>query len=132
MTKQKDKVGTRPPGWCSPWQWLEFVLFPMWPARAGVALGLGVPQLTVKPFSDSEKRGLSQLWPGPPTPAGWSNAREVEGLPAQPTFPPCQSCSNCLYIPGKNRAREGQVRAQVSFLPDRLQLSMAFEAPGLL
>lgn len=68
------------------WQWLEFVLFPVWPARAGVALGLGVPQLTVKPFSDS----------------------------------------------GENRAREGQVRAQVSFLPDRLQLSMAFEAPGLL
>lgn len=48
-------------GWCSPWQWLVFVLFPVWPARAGAALGLGVPQLTVKPFSDSERRGLSQL-----------------------------------------------------------------------
>lgn len=35
------------------------------------------------------------------------------------------------HVPGKNRAMEGQVRAQVSFLPDRLQLSMAFEAPGL-
>lgn len=68
------------------WQWLEFVLFPAWLARAGAALGLGMPQLTVKPFSDS----------------------------------------------GKNRARDGQVRAQVSFFPDRLQLSMAFEAPGLL
>lgn len=55
-------------------------------ARPAAALGLGVPQLTVKPFSDS----------------------------------------------GKNRAREGQVRAQVSFLPERLQLSMAFEAPELL
>lgn len=48
-------------GWCSPWQWLVFVLFPVWPARVGAALGLGVPQLTVKPFSDSERRGLSQL-----------------------------------------------------------------------
>lgn len=68
------------------WQELETVLFPEWITRAGAALGLGVPQLTVKPFSDS----------------------------------------------GKNRAREGQVRAQVSFLPERLQLSMAFEAPRLL
>lgn len=44
---------------CSPWQWLELVLFPGWPARAAAALGLGVPQLTVKPFSDSERKGLS-------------------------------------------------------------------------
>lgn len=48
-------------GRCSPWQELETVLFPEWITRAGAALGLGVPQLTVKPFSDSERRGLSQL-----------------------------------------------------------------------
>lgn len=43
------------------WHWLEFVLFPLWPARARAALGLGVPQLTVKPFSDSERKSLSQF-----------------------------------------------------------------------
>lgn len=37
------------------------VPFPGWLTRAAAALGLGVPQLTVKPFSDSEGRGLSQL-----------------------------------------------------------------------
>lgn len=60
MSKQ-EQGGNWPLGRRSPWQWLEFVLFPVWPARAGMALGLGVPQLTVKPFSDSERRGLSQL-----------------------------------------------------------------------
>lgn len=47
----------------SPWQELELELvpFPGWMARTGAALGFGVPQLTVKAFSDSERSGLSQL-----------------------------------------------------------------------
>lgn len=119
-------MGTRPLGWCSPWQWLEFVLFPVGPARAGVALGLGVPQLTVKPFSDSERRGSVTALTCPHPQhllVGVMQGKQKSSL----HFPPCQP-----HVPGKNRAREGQVRAQVSFLPDRLQLSMAFEAPGLL
>lgn len=55
---QENRVVTKLLDWCSPWHWLEFVLFPCWLARAGAALGLGVPQLTVKPFSDSEREGL--------------------------------------------------------------------------
>lgn len=93
--------------------------------RAGAALGLGVPQLTVNPVSDSERRGYHSSDP-PLTPNGWRNpGGQGSCLPFSPKLRPS-------HIPGKNRAREGQVRAQVSFLPERLQLSMAFEAPGLL
>lgn len=117
-------------GRCSPWQELKLVLFPGWVTRPGAALGLGVPQLTVNPVSDSERRGYHSSDPSL-TPSGWRNPGG-QGNCQQPVCLPSSPKPRPSHIPGKNRAREGQVRAQVSFLPARLQLSMALEAPGLL